>query len=200
MSWVKLGLKRIRRALEERISSNRPLNPEENLDQVIETIMSLLVELGKKKPEDVCITFSMLQSLRALDPKTFKDLTVTATCRENGKVFYFDATTTPDLDIAIACRASASLPVILSSVKIEKKYLTNYEDVPENGLSFVDGGYLDNIPVSAMQDKQGVENENNKGEQGQNLQTLVLVFDGGKRAENEQSPFLESQSEKAYLR
>ena len=34
---------------------------------------------------------SMLHALRKLNPTIFKDLTVTATCRENGETYYFDA-------------------------------------------------------------------------------------------------------------
>jgi predicted acylesterase/phospholipase RssA len=69
--------------------------------QIAETIEKALEEIKKKDVNKICITFSMLQSFRELDPKVFKGLTVTATCRENGKTFYFDADKTPHLDIAL---------------------------------------------------------------------------------------------------
>jgi predicted acylesterase/phospholipase RssA len=137
------------------------------------------------------ITFSMLESLHMLHPGVFKNLTVTATCRENGKTFYFDAKTTPDLDIAIASKASAALPVILQPVTIDRKFLMpGYESSlgTRQTLSFTDGGYLDNVPVSSMQNKQG-EHLSNKGMEGQNLQTLALIFEGSERTEGEQSAY-----------
>lgn len=126
------------------------------------------------------ITFGMLHSLHELDPVHFKDLSITATRADTGETYIFNAESTPDLDIALACRASASLPIFLTPVQIETKYLPGgpYE---EESLLFVDGGYLDNIPVSALDGKQIKERGVNEGEQGQNLHTMAFIFDETKK-------------------
>lgn len=145
------------------------------------------------------LTFIKLENLHKLEPKIFKSLTVTATCCENGQTFYFDAEKTPDLDISIACRASASLPIVLNPVVIKREFLSpGYDKIlPEKErLTFSDGGYFDNVPVKSMQDKQSTKN---RGENGQNLQTLVLVFDDSEQTENVQSPFLEAHQKKHTL-
>lgn len=138
-------------------------------------IQTVLQALNKPSVDDVKITFSMLRTLHELDPHGFKELTVTAICRETGKTVYFDADTSPHLDIALACRASCSLPIVLSPVRIGNN-------------TYSDGGYLDNIPVASMQNKQG-KGAKNKGIKGQNLQTLALLFDGTARLQEEPSPF-----------
>lgn len=150
------------------------------IDEITASTENLLKELDKE--EGSCrITFSMLENLHKLEPKIFKSLTVTATCREDGRTYYFDAAKTPNLEIATACRASASLPLILKPVTINKNDLEGYPDLPSGlgDLTFVDGGYFDNISVSSVADKQGKIDETmkNRGENGQNLQTLALVFD-----------------------
>lgn len=126
------------------------------------------------------ITFGMLHSLHELDPANFKDLSVTATRRDTGETYIFNAENTPDLDIALACRASASLPIFLKPVQIETKYLPG-GPYQEESLLFVDGGYLDNIPVSALDGKQIKEKGVNEGEQGQNLHTMAFIFDETKK-------------------
>ncbi|MBA2369652.1 MAG: hypothetical protein H0V82_11595 [Candidatus Protochlamydia sp.] len=97
---------------------------------------------------------------------------------------------TPHLDISIACRASASFPIILTPTVIKKEFLSPkyLGKLPDNdALTFSDGGYFDKIPVNSMQDKQGIKN---RGQNNQNLQTLALVFDDYKEAV--QSPFFEA--------
>lgn len=163
--------------------------------ELLTTLQSLVVTLKNQDVDKVRITFSMLHALTQISPETFKDLTVTATARENGKTYYFDAMKTPNLDIALACRASASLPGILQAVTIDHSALfPGY--VHEKPVSFIDGGYLDNIPVSAVHDKQGQNTLHNRGEEGQNLQTLALIFDETGRKEHEQSPFHEVKLQK----
>lgn len=143
------------------------------------------------------LTFAMLDTLHRIDSKKFKKLTTTATCRETGQTFYFDAKSTPHLDIATACRASASLPIILKPVSIEKSLLApGYAKEGCKGvLTFVDGGYLDNIPVGVFENKK----EGFRGEAGQNPQTLVLIFDEAKKPQHLQSPFFDHQTRKHAL-
>jgi len=165
----------------------------------IDQLMTVVNEL-QKDDNEARITFAMLQTLHILEPKVFKNLTVTATCCETGTVFYFDAVTTPNLDIALACRASASIPIILTYVSIERQFLSpGYADVLPNKsvLTFTDGGYGDNIPVIAMHNKQ--DDIRNKGEEGQNLKTLVLVFDQSGRSYDIQSLFFDVQVKKYAL-
>jgi NTE family protein len=180
-------------------NSDREYN-EVQVMPLVNAIERILIELQKDDLDKVCITFSMLQSLHELAPKIFKDLTVTAVCCEKGETFYLDAEKTPHLDIAIACRASASLPVVLAPVLIDRQFLSpGYDSIlpQKTVLTFVDGGYLDNLPVSAMQDKQN--DIASQGEYGQNLQTLVLVFDETGRTMDMQSPFFDVQTKKHAL-
>lgn len=158
------------------------------IDELAISLRVLLKTLKNTQIDKVQITFGMLKTLRELNSKIFKDLIVTATCVENGKTIYFDSNKTPNLDIAIACRASASLPIILSPVSIHRSaLLPGYNDLDKDMLTFIDGGYLDNIPVDSVHNKQG--DVNNKGLDGQNLQTLALVFDNSSRSDDEQSHF-----------
>lgn len=159
---------------------------------IIQGTLEAAREVCKEGIDDVCITFSMLHKLHQLEPRIFKDLVVTATCKDNGRLCYFDAERTPNLDIAIGCRASGSLPIVLSPVEIDRESLSpGYKDLfpGRKTIRFVDGGYVDNIPVLALEDKQ--TGANGRGEYGQNLQTLALVFDTTDRGEDEQSPFFD---------
>lgn len=127
------------------------------------------------------VTFSMLAALREFNATpgidgAFKDLSITAVGKETGELYIFNAENTENLEIALASRASASLPVILEPVEIPQKYLGKYAQ-GDKPLHFVDGGFLDNIPVSTVDPKQKKELGVNLGEQGQNLQTLAFVFD-----------------------
>lgn len=102
--------------------------------------------------EDSSICFRDLSHLRLLAPERFKDLVVTATDRQTRELVTFDADHTPDVDVALACRASSSLPKILHPVKI-------------NGREFVDGGVINNIPISEVErhmDEKRPENERNQ--------------------------------------
>ncbi len=167
----------------------------------IENIKKVMEFINSKDDQEMEITFAMLRSLHHMDPHGFKDLTVTATCREAGQIFYCDADKTPNLDIPTACRASGSLPILLSPVYIDRKsLLPGYpcEDIRGTHLSFVDGGYLDNIPVSTMEGKQE-ESITNRGDVGQNLQTLALVFDHTREDEESQSLFHEVETEENIL-
>lgn len=160
----------------------------EELDSKEDQIQEIIETLRSDAPR---ITFSMLQTLHELHPATFKSLTITATCRETGETFYFNAKNTPNMDVVTAVRASASLPIVLKPVRIDREHLApGYDHVkPEKkSLTFTDGGCFNNIPVQTVQNAQRTEN---KGEQGQNLQTLALVFDETKTSNEQQSPFFE---------
>lgn len=149
------------------------------------TLHQLADELEKTAPDDPpIITFLMLRALHSLHPTIFKDLYVAAVCSETDEVCYLSADTSPDLEIALACRASASIPIVVNRILIEKKYIHCYRDkkeVPEF-IHFIDGGYLDNNPFLAVDTRQKKEIGFNVGEYGQNLHSLIILPDDSKAA------------------
>lgn len=159
---------------------------------IIAEITSAVHLLQGDKKGEIPVTFGLLRTLHHLHPRYFKELTVTATCSENGEVFYFDADRTPLLDIATAARASAALPIVLTPVTIDRKLLSPGYDhmLPDKTtMTFRDGGMFDNTPVDPMESKQG--GIATRGEEGQNLHTLVVLFDDTETSEGAPSPFHE---------
>lgn len=73
------------------------------------------------------ITFSDLHKLNG------KTLVISSTCLEKSKVVYFDHETSPDLKVIDAIRMSIGVPILFTAVKYK-------------GLTFVDGGVLENYP------------------------------------------------------
>lgn len=96
--------------------------------------------LKKLKTQKTSITFGELHTLREhySDHKQFKDLTVTATKEDDGSLTFFNHKTAPNVEIALACKASGAIPVILEPVTIDD-------------IKYVDGGISDNIPASAFE-------------------------------------------------
>jgi len=96
----------------------------------------VLDELRKRYQENGKIYFKDIALLRKYDPVQYKDLVVTATQQDTGELTIFSSfdTPDPDVEVALACRASASIPLVFEPVEI-------------NGKKYVDGGYLDNIPT-----------------------------------------------------
>lgn len=128
------------------LGSLSPSEQEESLKELTrqESVLQNIISSGGKEVEEIRqksldsegkILFGDLAVLRVIAPETFKDLLVTATRRDTGDLEIFDSRNTPDVEIAMACRASASIPIVFEPVKI-------------NGKEYVDGGYRDNIPLS----------------------------------------------------
>jgi NTE family protein len=92
-----------------------------------------IAELHTKAREKGIIKFEDIELLHNIDPVKFKGLVVTATNKKNGELTIFDAKSSPDVEVALACKASSSIPVLFQPVKIK-------------GVEYVDGGYRDNIP------------------------------------------------------
>ena len=115
------------------------------------------------------LTFSDLDNLVNVWPEQFKRLTVVATKEDGGELKIFNAQESPNVGIAIACRASGAIPAVLTPVEIE-------------GVQYIDGGVHDNIPTEVF-DKNPITHtyENNHPEN-----TLVFAFSGGKK-HNEKS-------------
>ena len=73
---------------------------------------------------------------------TFKDLviplTIVATDLNKYDSFIFSQSTTPDISVALACRASSSIPFV-------------FEPVELNGSFLIDGGVCDDLPVGYLE-------------------------------------------------
>lgn len=94
-----------------------------------EKITGLIASLFTKKNYTPYVTFGELYK------KTNKHLIINAVCLNTHESSFFDYIITPNMPVIIAIRASMSLPFIFGSV--------NY-----NGLTYVDGGLLNNFPVN----------------------------------------------------
>ncbi|CAF2235171.1 unnamed protein product [Rotaria magnacalcarata] len=109
---------------------------EDVLLNIISSDGKLIEEIKEKAlDQEGKILFKDLAMLRVIAPDTFKDLVVTATRKDTGDLEIFDSRNTTDVEIALACRASASIPIV-------------FEPVTINGKQYVDGGYRDNLPLS----------------------------------------------------
>lgn len=105
----------------------------------------------------------------------FKDLVMTATRRDNGELTIFSPDTTPDVEIALAARASASIPLV-------------FEPVTINGVQYVDGGYRDNTPTAHFKkDTDAAEDITNDPEKTREakLKNRTLAFAFGSNDEND---------------
>jgi len=96
-----------------------------------------LLQALKQTDTDYGPTFSDLDLLVRLWPNRFKRLTITAVKEDGGDLKIFNCHDTPNIEIALACRASGSLPVFLTPVEIE-------------GVNYVDGGLHENIPTESF--------------------------------------------------
>lgn len=83
-------------------------------------------------------SFSDLATLIQYWPKRFKRLTITAVKQNNGELKIFNIHDTPGVEIALACKASGAIPLILKPVDIE------IDNVIEQ---YVDGAMQENIPT-----------------------------------------------------
>ena len=97
------------------------------------------------------ICFKDLATMHFLDPQKFKDLHITAVQKNTGDLIIFNAADSPDVEIALACRASASIPRVFKAVEI-------------NGVQYVDGGFRDNTPYQAFNKKPNTEHTQNNVE------------------------------------
>ncbi len=132
---------------------------------------SLLNAISEKAQNNGKITFADLDKLSLIDPVVFKGLVVTATNKTTGELTIFDAEKTPNVEIALACRASASLPLRFKPVIID-------------GQEYVDGGVRDNIPQNHFEDKDNIADDVSENILNKiiNKRTLVLAF--GSQEEN----------------
>ena len=134
----------------------------------------ILIKFEAKNPR---FTFADLAVLNRLFPNEFKRLIIPAVKFPYGDIQIFNCDHTPDVEIALACRASASLPVFLEPVEIE---LSTKKE------KFVDGGFLDNLPTDYFDtDESGAFIKNKKPEK-----TMVLSFGDG--VDNTKNPVFQA--------
>lgn len=93
--------------------------------------------------EGKMLTFKDLALLNSLSPGQFRKLTVTAWNRATNTVAYLNATTTPDLEVAFAVRASMSIPQVFVPIQLT---------VGTNSAYYSDGGQGSNLPTEAVLD------------------------------------------------
>lgn len=119
-------------------------------------------------------TFSDLATLRCYFPAIFKKLIIIAVKYPDGELKIFNSDQTPDVEIAMACRASSSIPVLLEPAVIDNQ-------------QYVDGGVYDNIPTDYFDfdEQQQRFIPNTKPEQ-----TLVFAF--GEGFNNKKNPVFQA--------
>ncbi len=136
------------------------------VDKVASDHLELGALLTKMKEQHPRFTFGDLALLHQFFPEIFKRLVVPAVKFPDGDLQIFNAELTPDVEIALACRASASIPIILKPVEI---------DMGGEKIKFVDGGFFDNVPTDYFDiDPLGKFTKNKKP-----TQTMVFAFGEG---------------------
>lgn len=127
-------------------------------------VVAIFDKVNQTPPQP--FTFRDLLVLTQHYPSRFKRLTVTAVKLSNGELKIFNCFQTPDVEIALACRASCSIPTVLEPVSI------SIEDQVEQ---YVDGGLYDNIPTNYFD----VDAQNQFVENLRKEQTLLFSFMAG---------------------
>lgn len=119
-------------------------------------------------------TFRDLALLRHYFPTVFKKLIIVAVKYPNNILMIFNADQTPDVEIAMACRASSSIPVLLEPAVIDHQ-------------QYIDGGVYDNIPTDYFDFDEQLQQfiPNTKPSQ-----TLVFAF--GEGLDNKKNPVFQA--------
>lgn len=112
-------------------------------DELIKFNFSALFDMG------ICKGKSLETNVyKVLGNKTFKDmkipLRVAATNLNTGSLALFSPHTTPDVKVKDAVRASCAIPLVYTPYKID-------------GVRYVDGGLVNNIPVNTFTDSANTE-------------------------------------------
>jgi predicted acylesterase/phospholipase RssA len=119
-------------------------------------LLELKEKLSKNSQSE--FTFADLALLNKHIPHKFKKLSIVATTYPEGGLAIFNDQLSPDVDIAKAIRASASLPFLLAPAAIGKQL-------------YMDGGLIDNIPDYFDLDRHHQKMVNNQKEH-----TLIFIF------------------------
>lgn len=129
-------------------------------------------------------SFADLAKLNTLFPDKFKQFVTLAVEIEKGGVQVFNCEDTPEVDVALACRASASLPVILKPAEIV---------MDGKVRKFADGGLVDNFPDYFDKNAEGWIIKNQKP-----TETLVMGFNEG--VDTKKNPFFQVQYGKPHFK
>ena len=140
----------------------------------------------QKKP----ITFKDIDMLHVIDPVKFKDLIITATNKNTGELTIFDSRNSPDVEIALAARASSSIPLVFEPVEIE-------------GVKYVDGGYRDNLPTKYFLDSKKqpklIESSKQLQESKKQGRVLSLAFGAYKKDDRANIAIYSSKENKCNM-
>lgn len=170
------------------------------LSSELSVFQDLQSNLKETDPTKMNITFQMLQVLRKISPEHFKELSITGTLINSDgtyaeKPFIFNAETCPHLDIALACRASASLPIVFEKVRIPKEKFPGADQylIPSaQELEFIDAGWLSNVSMNTIEQSrlQGLSEEDGQHHLEQTrLMTVAFVFETEKNKGSQASVF-----------
>lgn len=147
------------------------------------TYNELLEKLNSPEPK---ITFEDLGFLHKIDPIKFKHLAVSAVERNTGKLKMFSSIDTPNIEIAEACLASMSIPILIAPKKID-------------GIEYVDGAYYDALPTEYFENKRQVLKSKAKEERHKaDVRTLIFAFGEGENAKLNIDVALYSSKERIY--
>lgn len=173
-----------------------PISPnllEQLSEEQQQIYQELLIALDPEQPlNEITLNFEMLDLLYRLDPIHFKKLSITATCTDKKAsvaAILFNAKESPKMDVAVACRISAGLPLFFKPAKIKRSQLHTLSITPQEAeisdatfseeLEFIDGGWLLSIPTTPIEKKA----ENGKKDiETLRRETLVLVFEKARDA------------------
>lgn len=147
------------------------LDKEAKLDEDLKKI------LEKLKETQPCIRFKDLAILAQHFPHSFRQLNISAIKFPTGELQVFNSELTPDVEIALACRASASIPVLLQPISLA---------INEKTEIFLDGGLYENLPTDYFDLQQDHTFEKNTKRE----QTLVFAF--GEGLDNNQNPVFQA--------
>ena len=84
--------------------------------------------------------FSKNITFKELYEKTKKELIITGVCINEKKCYYFSYKNTPDMNVIKSIRISTAVPLYFTPIQYDNKL-------------WVDGGVIDNYPMSLFKDK-----------------------------------------------
>lgn len=143
---------------------------EANIDTAIDRLDRLRAQDFDDDRTGQMVTFNDLHLMHLLEPRQFKELTLTGWDDTNKRETYFNAQNTPDMPVAVAGRISMSIPVYFRSVDFD----------PGDGggtRAFTDGGVGSNMPTEVITD-----NLQGRALEEARARTALLTFDENGKA------------------
>lgn len=127
--------------------------------------------LDKLDTDSPVFTFRDLAILNQIAPKGFKKLTMIGAIAPHCELQIFNDHLTPDVEVALACRASSSIPGIFEPVTIQ---------IGSEKKTIIDGGVFDNLPTQYFE----TDGSDECTLKNMKAQTLVFAFGEGVRHDN----------------